>query len=140
MLSTTAQYALRALGCLALQERSEVVLGRDLALRTGVPASYLSKILLALNRAGLVEATRGKKGGYKLSRPAEEITLFEIVEPVENVARLDDCIMGMNECSEENPCAMHDWWKRVRDDYLAMLRQTSLAEVTDGSGTGCQTR
>jgi Rrf2 family iron-sulfur cluster assembly transcriptional regulator len=123
---------------MAIQGPGEVVLGRDLAERTAVPPSYLSKILLNLKRAGLVEATRGTGGGYRLSKPAEEISLWEIVDPVDNVGRLDECIMGMNECSEQNPCAMHDWWKRVREDYVAMLRQTSLAEVTGGGTLGCQ--
>jgi len=129
VLSTTAQYALRALGNLAGQETDKVVLGRELAQQTGVPASYLSKILLLLNRAGLVEATRGTGGGYRLARPATEISLQEIVDPVENLARLEDCIMGLDECSDGNPCAMHEWWKQVRDGYLQMLRQTSLADV-----------
>ena len=123
-----------------MQGGEGVVLGRDLAERTGVPASYLTKVLLVLNRAGLVEATRGTGGGYRLSKPAAEISLWEIVDPVDNVGRLDDCIMGLNECSEQNPCAMHDWWKRARDDYLATLRQTTLAEVTGGRGAGCQSR
>lgn len=140
MLSATAQYALRALGCLAIQGSEEVVLGRDLAERTAVPPSYLSKILLTLKRAGLVEATRGTGGGYRLSRPAEEISLWEIVDPVDNVGRLDECIMGLSKCSEQNPCTMHDWWKRVREDYVSMLRQTSLAEVTGGGTLGCQSR
>lgn len=120
---------------MAIQGRDDVVLGRELADKTGVPASYLSKILLVLNRAGLVEATRGTGGGYRLSRPAAEISLWEIVDPVDNVGRLDECIMGLHECSEKNPCAMHDWWKQVRDDYLAKLHETSLAEVT-GSNSG----
>ena len=134
MLSTTAQYALRALAHLSIQGQEEAVLGRDLAEQTGVPQSYLSKILLTLNRAGLVEATRGTGGGYRLSRPATEISLWEIVEPVDNVGRLDECIMGLEGCSAENPCALHDWWSRVRDDYLAMLRQTNLSEVTSDGG------
>lgn len=115
----------------------EVVLGRDLADNTGVPPSYLSKVLLILNRAGLIEATRGTGGGYRLSKPANEISLYEIVDPVDNVGRLDDCIMGMKECSEENPCAMHGWWKRVRDDFQSMLLQTTLEDVTSGGGQGC---
>jgi Rrf2 family protein len=116
-------------------------LGRDLAQQTGVPANYLSKILLVLNRAGLVEATRGTGGGYRLARPAAEISLQEIVDPVDNLARLEDCIMGLNECSDGDPCAMHEWWKQVRDGYLQMLRQTSLADVkaTQLPGTAKET-
>jgi Rrf2 family iron-sulfur cluster assembly transcriptional regulator len=134
VLSTTAQYALRALGSLAAQESGGVVLGRDLAQQSGVPANYLSKILLVLNRAGLVEATRGTGGGYRLARPAAEISLQEIVDPVDNLARLDDCIMGLDECSERDPCAMHEWWKQVREGYLRMLLETSLADVKARQG------
>lgn len=132
MLSATAQYALRALGYLASQDSDTVVLGRELAEQTGVPASYLSKILLLLNRAGLVQAARGTGGGYRLARLPDEISLIEIVDPIDNVRRLDDCVMGLEECSEESPCAMHEWWKRVRTDYLNMLQGTSLADVTNG--------
>lgn len=133
MLSATAQYAIRALSCLATRGQ-EAILGRDLAEQTGVPASYLSKILLDLNRAGLVEATRGTGGGYRLARSPEQIFLMEVVDPVDKVSRLSDCIMGLPECSEEDSCAVHSWWKRVRDDYLEMLRQTSLAEVIGEAG------
>ena len=94
-----------------------------------MPANYLSKILLLLKREGVVQATRGPSGGYKLSRPSGDIKLIEIVEPIDRVSRLDECLMGLNKCSEEDPCGMHDWWKRVRDDYLEMLRHTSLADV-----------
>ena len=133
MLSTTSQYAIRALSCLATHEQ-EPVGGRDLAERTGVPASYLSKILLDLNRAGLVEATRGIGGGYRLARPPSEIFLMEVIDPLEKVSRLGDCIMGRPECSEESSCSVHDWWKRVRNDYLEMLQRTSLAQVIGGEG------
>jgi Rrf2 family protein len=130
LLSTTAQYALRALGYLASRGDDGAVLGRELAERTGVPASYLSKILLVLKRAGLVEATRGTGGGYRLAKPAKEIALIEIVGPIDDVDRFEECLMGLGECSEQDPCAMHEWWHRVRNDYLEMLRQTSLADVT----------
>jgi Rrf2 family protein len=114
---------------LASRPQDQAILGRDLAESAGVPANYLSKILLLLKREGVVQATRGPSGGYKLSRPSGDIKLIEIVEPIDRVSRLDECLMGLNKCSEEDPCGMHDWWKRVRDDYLEMLRHTSLADV-----------
>lgn len=129
MISTTSQYALRALGFLASQPQDQAILGRDLAESAGVPANYLSKILLMLKHEGVVQATRGPSGGYKLSRAPQEIKLIDIVEPIDKVSRLDDCLMGFHECSEADPCGMHEWWKRVRDDYLEMLRHTSLADV-----------
>ena len=130
MLSTTAQHAVRALASLATHEPGRAVLGRDLAKATGVPASYLAKILLVLNRAGLIEATRGTGGGYRLARPPGEIFLIEIVAPIDGVRDAELCVLGLEECSSENPCALHDWWKGVREGHLEKLRQISLAEAS----------
>jgi Rrf2 family protein len=79
MLSTTTQYALRALSHLARQS-GDAVLGRDLAESVEIPANYLSKVLVTLRNAGLVVTTRGSGGGYRLSKPAHEIHLIDVVE------------------------------------------------------------
>ena len=73
MLSTTSQYAIRALSHLARMQHGEAVLGRDLAERASVPVNYLSKIMLVMRNAGLVQATRGAGGGYRLARPAATV-------------------------------------------------------------------
>ena len=78
MLSTTSQYAIRALSHLARMQHGEAVLGRDLAERASVPVNYLSKIMLVMRNAGLVQATRGAGGGYRLARPAAAIRLIDI--------------------------------------------------------------
>ncbi|NIV85762.1 MAG: Rrf2 family transcriptional regulator, partial [Actinobacteria bacterium] len=80
LFSSTATYAVRALAHLAERPADEAILGRDLAELADVPANYLSKILLILKRAGMVEATRGMGGGYRLSRPATEVSLGEVFE------------------------------------------------------------
>src|SRR5690349_4716071 len=64
MLSTTSEYALRALTRLAAAPDGESMLGRDLAEQAGIPANYLSKIMWTLGNAGLIDATRGNHGGY----------------------------------------------------------------------------
>lgn len=76
MLSVTSEYALRALAHLARQP-GEAVLGRDLAHAVEIPANYLSKVLLTLRNAGLVDTTRGSGGGYRLRKPANEIHLID---------------------------------------------------------------
>jgi Rrf2 family transcriptional regulator, iron-sulfur cluster assembly transcription factor len=84
MLSITSQYALRALSHLARQNE-KTVLGRDLAQSVEIPANYLSKVLLVLRNAGLVDTTRGAGGGYRLGRPANEIRLIDVVELFEEI-------------------------------------------------------
>lgn len=129
--SSTAEYALRALSHLA--ERSDedrAILGRDLAELAEIPANYLSKILLTLNRAGIVEATRGLGGGYRLRRPAAEVFLSEVLELFDPPEGDNACFLGGGRvCSPENPCPVHDRWRSVRERYLDFTHNTTLAEI-----------
>jgi Rrf2 family iron-sulfur cluster assembly transcriptional regulator len=129
VLSTTAEYALRALLSLA-NEPDKATLGRDLAASSGVPANYLSKILLELKKGGFVQAVRGTGGGYRLGRPAEEVRLMDVVEFVDGTAARPGCFLaGSDNCSTEDPCMAHDRWAAVRDQYVAFLESTTLADV-----------
>jgi len=130
VLSTTAEYALRALMFLAREEPGQAVLGRDLSSRSGVPANYLAKILLDVKKTGLVQAVRGTGGGYRLSRPAAEIRLIDIVEPIDGTRTRPGCLLASNEaCSDEDPCTAHDRWRLVRSNYLTFLETTTLADI-----------
>ncbi len=130
LFSSTATYAVRALAHLAERPADEAILGRDLAELADVPANYLSKILLILKRAGMVEATRGMGGGYRLSRPATEVSLGEVFELFDPPSSLPDCLLGRPRCSEADPCPAHERWCRVKAVYSDFLNQTTLAEIT----------
>ncbi|MEE8526083.1 MAG: Rrf2 family transcriptional regulator [Thermoanaerobaculia bacterium] len=129
--SSTAEYALRSLSHLAERGGEDpAILGRDLAELTQIPANYLSKILLTLNRAGIVEATRGLGGGYRLRRPASEVYLAEVLELFDPPEGDSACFLGGGRvCSAENPCPAHDRWRLVRQTYLDFTRNTTLAEI-----------
>jgi Rrf2 family iron-sulfur cluster assembly transcriptional regulator len=130
MLSITSQYALRALSHLARQS-GEAVLGRDLAKSVEIPANYLSKVLVTLRNAGLVDTTRGSGGGYRLRRPANEIHLIDVVELFEDVSRTKPpCFLGRaRSCSETKPCTAHSSWKNLQAAYLEFLVSTPLSEI-----------
>jgi Rrf2 family protein len=93
MLSTTTQYALRALSHLARQS-GDAVLGRDLAESVEIPANYLSKVLVTLRNAGLVVTTRGSGGGYRLRKPAHEIHLIDVVELLRTFRALSHAVFS----------------------------------------------
>lgn len=135
MLSVTSQYALRALSHLARQT-GEAVLGRDLAESVEIPANYLSKVLLTLRNAGLVDTTRGSGGGYRLSRSASGIHLIDVVELFEDVSRTKPrCFLGRGRpCSETNPCTAHSAGKEVLAAYLAFLVSTPLSAIAGNPG------
>jgi Rrf2 family protein len=130
MLSTTSEYALRALTRLAAVPEGASVLGRDLAEQAGIPANYLSKILWTLGNAGIIDATRGNHGGYRLKRPAADIRLFEVVELFERDRVGHECVLGGKAgCDEAKPCSAHDGWHEVRNAYLNFLHTKTVADI-----------
>ncbi len=129
MLSTTTEYALRALVQMARLPQKQSVLARDLAASTQVPANYLSKVLLALRNAGLLDSARGAGGGYRLSRPADEIHLVDVVEVFEHSKGRSKCLLHERECTDATPCAAHPAWHHLVDAYTAFLLSTTVAAI-----------
>ncbi len=135
MLSTTSQYALRALAYLAGQPQGTALLGRDLAQATGIPANYLSKILLTLRNAQLVDTTRGSGGGYRLHKSAAEIFLIDVVELFDAISRSKPAcfLQHQKPCSSASPCGAHVLWGDLQARYLGFLVSTPLAALAGQS-------
>jgi Rrf2 family protein len=129
----SATHALRALARLAADERGGARLGRDLAREVGVPPHYLSKVLATLARAGVLTASRGVRGGYRLARPASEITLLEVLEPIEGKRIRPGCLLRPDEaCSEDDTCSAHAAWGGVKAEFSTFLESTTLADIQGG--------
>jgi Rrf2 family iron-sulfur cluster assembly transcriptional regulator len=135
MLSTTSEYALRALACLAGQPQGTALLGRDLAKAADIPANYLSKILLTLRNAKLVDTTRGSGGGYRLHKPAAEIFLIDVVELFDGLSRSKPTcfLQHQKPCSSSSPCGAHILWADVQARYLGFLVSTPLSALAPRS-------
>jgi len=127
-LSQTTGYAILALTC--LERRGEQwVLAKDISRCTGVPLPYLSKMMHALGDSGLIEAKRGYRGGFRLARSANKITLMDITEAVESKAWLPKCLLGLEHCSDERACPTHAFWSKERARIERELRKRTLREV-----------
>src|SRR4051812_49252232 len=124
MLTKTGLHAVRAVVALAKLPEGVYAGAARVAKEIGAPQNYLGKLLQTLAREGLVESQKGLGGGFRLARDPREINLLDVVEPLEHVSRWSGCILGRPECSDVNPCAIHNRWKAVRDAYLHMLRRT----------------
>lgn len=131
MLSTTSEYALRALAHLAAQPPGAALLGRDLATLADVPANYLSKILITLRNAEIVATSRGLSGGYRLHRPAQEIFLIDVVELFDGVSRTSPAcfLRHQKPCSSASPCHAHELWRDLQARYLGFLISTPLSAL-----------
>jgi Rrf2 family protein len=133
MLSKTSEYALRAVLHLARDTGDPVPAG-EIAAALDVPANYLSKILHTLSRAGLVDSERGPGGGYRLARPADRISIGDVVGAVDPIAPEGRCLLGHQDCPGAHPCPAHDRWRRVSEPITAFFRDTMVSELLQSSG------
>lgn len=128
MFSQTAEYALRSAVFLAAAEGHSSPV-RVVSRRTQVPPSYLTKILGALGRAGIVRAQRGPHGGYALSRPPDRITALDVIRAVEPRPEVDVCPLGLPGHASGRLCSLH---RRLADAYLrleAAFESTTLQDL-----------
>ena len=90
---------------------------------------FLWKVLQVLARRKLVRSFKGARGGYELARPARQITLLAMVTATDGDALIRNCVLGLPQCNEEQPCPLHETWKGVRAEVTRMLEQTTLADL-----------
>ena len=105
MISPTAEYALRAMVAIA-QHSGDAVVTPTIAEITQVPPGYLPKVLQTLRKAGLVDSKRGLGGGFTLARPAEEVTVLEVVNAVDPIKRIHRCPLEIDSHGTEL-CPLH---------------------------------
>lgn len=131
MISLTSEYALRAMIYLARNVDNWPISGGKIAEAAGIPRSYLSAILGNLVRAGILDSSPGAGGGFRMNRPAKDITLSEVFAPFEPILTgRRPCPFGKETCSDEDPCAGHNQWKKVRETYSRFLEKTSVHDVS----------
>ncbi len=128
LISKTAEYALRAVVWLAHTPDSPR--GTPQAARaTRVPAGYLSRVLQSLARAGLVESSPGRAGGFRLARSPRQISVLDVVNAVDPVQRVARCPLGLKSHRGGRLCPLH----RRLDEAAAMVQrayaETTIAEI-----------
>jgi len=104
---------------------------RDLADASGVPLPTVSKLLKSLQRGGLLDSHRGVKGGYRLSRAAELISVADIIRAIEGPIAVTECTGAEKElCDLELVCPVRSNWHRINKAVSQALGQLTLAEMT----------
>jgi Rrf2 family transcriptional regulator, cysteine metabolism repressor len=148
MFSTKAEYGVRVMVALARRASQAtdgtepVVSLAEIAERDGMPLAYLEHLVARLRKAQLIDSRRGSRGGYLLGRPAEQITMAEVVEALEGSIAPIECISegpdGSVVCSREadpsHVCPTKLLWTRVRFSIVRTLADTTLADLlNDGT-------
>lgn len=129
MMTRSGIHAVRALTRLAQLPEGSFLGTSSVAVATGTPSNYLGKLLQSLARRGLLVSQKGMGGGFRLARDPKDISLYEIVDAIEDVSKWSVCILGRATCSDENACAVHERWRTIRESYLTLLRQTRIADL-----------
>jgi len=137
-LPQTAEYALRAVVHIAAAG-GEAVRVDDIAQALGVPRNYLSKTLHQLARAGVLESTRGRGGGFRLAAPADALTLGRVVAPFGPADRTR-CLFGRPECRHDSPCAAHWRWRSTSEQLNAFFHETTIADLLSPPPAAAHTR
>ena len=127
MFSRLGRYALRTVAIIA--GRDEKITGKDLAVHTGVPPSYQSKVLRQLVEANILFAKKGHHGGFTLARQPESIQLAEVLAAVGALPTGGACVFGWGQCSTVKPCALHNKWSELSEQVINWAEKTTLADV-----------
>jgi len=125
----TSEYAIRVLVFLARHDQ-RLYSVRELHQELNIPCKYLSRLMHQLAGAGFIDTVQGKSGGSRIARQKADIYLYQIVDAVEGLENYDRCILGFNECSDDNPCSMHRYWVEERERIKNLLYSLSLADLT----------
>jgi len=133
-LSKSSEYAIRCLVYMARCGADRVCSVKVLSEELAIPYKFLGRLMGRLGAAGIVTATHGKYGGYRIARPLVEIRLADIVEVVEGLEGYDRCILGFPTCDDDNPCPLHERWRELRCAIRAMLDRTTLADLAAEGG------
>lgn len=134
MISQKAKYALKAMIHLAQRPAGKPVLIAVLAKEERLPQKFLERILLDLKTHGLLESRKGKGGGYLLARPADKISLGDVLRLMDGPLALVSCVSKTayrrcRDCPSEEHCYLRPIMKEVRDSIARILDGTSLADA-----------
>lgn len=126
----TGRYAIRALLYLADHLSAKTVTASEIAASEDIPPYYLAKVLKDLSNAGILSSVRGRGGGFQLSRPAGDISVLEVLEAAEDLSRrVKACVLGLDDCNSDVPCAMHEYWSSFREHTLETLGRLTVADL-----------
>ncbi len=127
-LSTRARYGLRAMTAIA-RRPGAFTASCILADEEDISKKDLDSIRGRLREAGLLEAARGTRGGYRLARPARHITAADVVEAVDGRIAIAPCVPDASECARASRCVVHDVWAAASNAMREALAALTLAEL-----------
>ena len=128
-ITRACDYAMRALLYMANRPEGTVFMRSDLSRLSDVPDSFLGKILQNLAKSDILVSERGKKGGFRLDKKPEEISMYDVILAVEGEIYITDCLGDEEYCAKTDYCKVHSKWKTIQEGFVTNLKSTKLKEL-----------
>ena len=129
--STTCAYAIHAVCRLAVIAPNGYARVHEICANSDLPPYFVSKILRDLVRAGICRSAKGRNGGFGLATRPEAVRLIDIVEAIDGLRPYRQCVAGLAECNDRQPCPQHDSFKPVRQRIVSYLTDTTVRQMAD---------
>ncbi len=123
-----ADYAIRAVLYISKLGINQRAATSQIAKEQRIPPSFLAKIISQLSIAGLLQTSRGARGGVMLARTPQEITLLDVVEAIDGPIALNECVNDEGACSFGNSCPLRPIWCDAQEDLVKRLKGTNFAQ------------
>lgn len=131
MFSKACEYAIKATIYIAQQSHQDKRANvKEVAKSVNAPEAFTAKILQQLCRENILESNRGKQGGFTFAVSKQKITkIYDVVHIIDGDGIFTNCGLGLHKCSADNPCPVHDDFKIVRENLVAMTQKYSFYDL-----------
>jgi Rrf2 family protein len=135
-ISTRGRYATRMVVLLAAQKPGASLTKTQIAQSEGISAGYVQQLMMSLRLAGVVDSHRGREGGFSLSRPAEQITVADVLRAVEGDVLPAPC-QGGGHCDRAADCPTRPVWEEAAEMLNGLFSKTTIASLVERSAAAC---
>jgi len=130
MVSKTAEYAIRALVYIQLQNWDEKRPSfKEVAKNIESPEHFTAKILQVLTRFDLIKSLKGRNGGFFFDKENEDLQLYKVILTIDGEKSFTRCGFGFKSCDHENKCPMHDDFSELRDNYTVLVKERTIQSL-----------
>ena len=131
MFSSSTKYAIRTIMYISSKGSNYKATVDEIARELQIPRPYLGKLMQRLSQHGIIESTKGRGGGFYLSKINLKRPLIDIVKCFEGRNVFNDCLLGLDACSDKNPCILHSNYKNFKQDMEGMMIKESIGKLID---------
>ena len=137
MFSKSCEYAIKAMLFVAQKSKDENRIGvKEIAKGIDAPEHFIAKILQDLGKKKLVNSMKGPNGGFYMDSENLKSSISDIVKAIDGDSIYKDCVIGLKDCSEKNPCPVHFEYKEIKKNLIAMLEDNTIADFNEKLDTG----